>query len=223
MIPTLRLLLLTLVGGLPVAAASAVPSLWPAPLLYLLAVATLVVIDWRITPKPKSLEVARINEAKLSIGVPNRIAVAVHNSSSRPLQLEVRDEFPIDFPSDTLIMRAALDPGATEELVYHVRPLRRGDYRFGDINIRYLSALGTFKRQMRVPFDELVKVYPNVLDIRKYDLLARRGMLVELGLRTTKIFGAGTEFERLRDYTPDDEFRRIQLESDSTARQAYFY
>jgi uncharacterized protein (DUF58 family) len=39
--------------------------------------------------------------------------------------------------------------------------------------------------------------------------MARKGLLTEMGLRHTRTLGAGTEFERLRDYTPDDEWRRI--------------
>ncbi len=62
-----------------------------------------------------------------------------------------------------------------------------------------------------------MRVYPNVLDVRKYDLLARKGLLTELGLRNAKVFGSGTEFERLRDYTTDDEFRRINWKA--TARR----
>jgi uncharacterized protein (DUF58 family) len=77
--------------------------------------------------------------------------------------------------------------------------------------------LGTFTRQARYPAQAAVKVYPNVLDVRKYDLLARKGLLYELGLRQARIFGMGTEFERLREYNTDDEFRRINWKA--TARR----
>jgi uncharacterized protein (DUF58 family) len=63
-----------------------------------------------------------------------------------------------------------------------------------------------------------VKVYPNLVDVRKYDLLLRKNRLWELGLRNAKIFGSGTEFERLRDYQPDDEYRRINWKA--TARRS---
>jgi uncharacterized protein (DUF58 family) len=41
--------------------------------------------------------------------------------------------------------------------------------------------------------------------------------LQELGLRQARMFGEGTEFERLRDYLPDDEYRRINWKA--TARR----
>jgi uncharacterized protein (DUF58 family) len=38
-----------------------------------------------------------------------------------------------------------------------------------------------------------------------------------MGLRHSRLFGQGTEFERLRDYQPDDDFRRINWKA--TARK----
>ena len=209
MIPSRRLLILLLLGIVPVVAAAVRGNLWLIVFLYLALIAGFVYLDWRFTPKPTTLEIARINEPKLSIGVPNKITLALHNGSDRTLNMTLRDEFPLDFPSDALYLNTKLAPDEVQELEYHVRPLKRGDYRFGNINVRYGSALGSFIRQTAIPFEEVVKVYPNVMDVRKYDMLARKGMLFELGLRSAKVYGSGTEFERLRDYTPDDEFRRI--------------
>jgi uncharacterized protein (DUF58 family) len=62
-----------------------------------------------------------------------------------------------------------------------------------------------------------VKVYPNLLEVRRYDLLLHRNRLQEMGLRHTRMFGEGTEFERLREYMPDDEYRRIDW--NATARR----
>lgn len=80
-----------------------------------------------------------------------------------------------------------------------------------------MSTLKTFVRQARYPAAAPVKVYPNVLDVRKYDLLARKGLLFELGLRAARVYGQGNEFERLREYNTDDEFRRINWKA--TARR----
>ena len=54
-----------------------------------------------------------------------------------------------------------------------------------------------------------VKVYPNLLDVRRYEMLARRGRLFELGLKNARRLGTGTEFERLREYMPGDDYRQV--------------
>src|SRR5262249_42806038 len=97
------------------------------------------------------------------------------------------------------------------------RPPRRGDYQFGNLHLRWNSILGLLRRQATFPAVAPVKVYPNLVDVKKYDLLLRKNRLWELGLRTTRIFGSGTEFERLRDYLPDDEYRRVNWKA--TARR----
>jgi uncharacterized protein (DUF58 family) len=70
-----------------------------------------------------------------------------------------------------------------------------------------------------VAAEEPVKVYPNLLDVRRYDLLLRRNRLQELGLRHSRMFGQGTEFERLREYLPDDEYRRINWKATARRRR----
>lgn len=217
MIPTFRLLLFLLLGSLIVAGSVQAPALIWLALVYLLAVAALVAADYLVTPKPAELELERINDSKLSLGAENLVTLLVSNRSRRPLRFTLRDEFPHQFGSSATFLHGQVAPFELYETQYHLRPLQRGDYRFGDINMRYPSALRTFVRQARYPAEAAVKVYPNVLDVRKYDLLARKGLLEELGLRASRQFGSGTEFERLREYNTDDEFRRINWKA--TARR----
>ncbi len=65
MIPSRRLLGLLLFGLVPVVAAASNDRLWIIVFVYLLLLTGLVAFDWRITPKPAAIEVARINESKL--------------------------------------------------------------------------------------------------------------------------------------------------------------
>ncbi len=220
MIPTPRLLVLLLVGAVVVGGASFAPALTLVAILYFVALLALVITDVVLTPGPDQIETERIVEPKLSLGVDNLIVIALNNRSARSIHFELRDEYPDPFPVDQTFVRGTIDPLSRTDASYHVRPLARGDYSFGAINLRYRSTLGMFRRQMRresSPETTAIRVYPNVLDVRKYDLLARKGLLMELGLRNVRANGTGTEFERLRDYTPDDEFRRINWKA--TARR----
>jgi len=217
MLPTPRLLTLLLLGAVVVAGASfAQPLTWLA-VLFFLTLLGLIIVDFLISTKPDQIGVQRINETKLSLGAPNLIMIQLTNESPRVVRFKLRDEYPYQFRADTDIGTGTLPALGETEIRYHVTPVQRGDYEWGAINLRYRSTLGTFLRQARYPAPTAVRVYPNVLDVRKYDLLARKGLLTELGLRNAKVFGSGTEFERLRDYTPDDEFRRINWKA--TARR----
>src|SRR5207248_6634989 len=83
--------------------------------------------------------------------------------------------------------------------------------------LRYRSAPGLFDRQHAYPIERDVRVYPNLLDLRRYELLVRRRLELEAGTRVARRYGAGTELERLREYVPDDELRRVNWKA--TARR----
>lgn len=217
MIPTVRGILLLLMAAPIIAAGIWAPPLeWVAALYAVIAVG-LLVLDWRLAGHIAQFDVTREHDTRLSLGADNPIRLTLRNRSRRPVTFWVRDEPPDAFEIETRILNGEVQPRATWDAVYTVRPLRRGDYQFGDLNLRWLGPLRLVLRQGRVAAAEPVKVYPNLLDIRRYDLLLQRNRLQEMGLRHTRMYGEGTDFESLREYLPDDDFRRIDWKA--TARR----
>lgn len=217
-IPERRALLLLLLPALFLAASDAVPGLLYVFLVFLGVAIALIATDLVVSPRCSDFDVARVHDARLSMWVSNPIEIVVHNRASRATDVRVRDELPASFAfeGESRIMRAHLEPGEEVALAYHVRPSRRGDYVFGDLHMRWPSLLGLFVFQMTCLKGEPVKVYPNLLGVREYELLVRRGQAGQLGLRLSQQFGEGNEFAQLRDYLPDDDYRRIDWKA--TAR-----
>lgn len=187
---------------------------------WLLFCCALLIADWRISPQRHDWRILRTHEKRLSLAVDNPITVDVTlRRGGRPLRVWLRDEPPPSFRRnpDSPLLEATVVPRQLTQLRYEVNPPRRGDYRFGDIHLRWTTFLGLWRRQATFAAADGVKVYPNLVDVRKYDLLLRKNRLWELGLRNTRLRGAGSEFERLRDYLPDDEYRRINWKA--TARR----
>jgi len=219
---TVRGYLLVLAAAPLIAAATWLPlALWAAAGLLLIVIAALIA-DAQLMPKARDWRLVRRHDARLSLAAQNRIAVQIElltQAGERATSLWLRDTPPPTFHLDRSepLLTASAPPGDRVELCYHVWPPRRGDYAFGDLYLRWESPLGLLRRQARFAATAPVKVYPNLVDVHKYDLLMRRNRLWELGLRSTRLIGAGNEFERLRDYTPDDEYRRINWKA--TARR----
>ena len=101
-------------------------------------------------------------------------------------------------------------------MTYHVRPGRRGLYELGDHHLRWKTPLGLWWRQVRVASRHPVRVYPDVQAVRTYELLARQSLENRL-VRTVRLRGGENEFEALRDYQRDDDYRAIDWKA--TARR----
>ncbi len=218
--PTFRLLVLTLLTAIPVALTVRQPNFIWLAVLWLLLVSAVLLADWHLTPTPNDWQVSRNHDDRLSLAALNQITVHVRlRSGFRPTPLWLRDETPpsFDIASEERILRTVVRPSKESTVSYHLRPPRRGDYQFGDTHLRWGSMLGLLRRQASFATAVSVKVYPNLVDVKKYDLVVKRNRLWELGLRSARIFGNGSDFERLREYQPDDEYRRINWKA--TARR----
>jgi uncharacterized protein (DUF58 family) len=184
---------------------------------YLLLLIGLFIADYRLAGPIGRFDLRREHDNRLSLGAENLIRLSLRHHGRQPITFWLRDEPPEQFQIEKRILSGTAVPRVTWEDGYHVRPLRRGDYQFGALNLRWLGPLGLVTRQGRLDAANPVKVYPNLLDVRRYDLFLRRNRLQELGLRHSRQFGEGSEFERLREYLPDDEYRRINWKA--TARR----
>jgi uncharacterized protein (DUF58 family) len=218
-VPTGRLFCLLLLaapfgaaGGSLVLAAAAIVT------LALFAAAT----DWLLAGDGRRVRARRVlGSDKLSLGAWNPVQLELANGTARPQRVVVRDIAPPRFLVDvpTPVFKIRLAAGATDTLSYRVRPPQRGDATFGDLYVRIDGPLGLVRRAYRqAGSSQAVRVYPSLRELRRYDLLVRRGLEVQPQGRPVRIAGASTEFERVREYLPDDEFRRINWKA--TARRA---
>ena len=169
----------------------------------------LAFVDWRRTPRLDERDVRRVAEPQLSIGAPNRVAVTVHNPFARDLRIRVRDDVPVSFRVDHREAALEIPAGGDASLSYVARPRYRGSFRFGDIHLRSVGPFDLVERQSAARAAAPANVYPDLREIRRYDITTRRGLAYDAGQRRARIPGAGSVFERLREYEPDDDPRSI--------------
>ena len=75
--------------------------------------------------------------------------------------------------------------------------------------MRVEGPLGLAARQRTRAEPSVLRVLPPFKSRDEAELRINRARILEVGLRSAQGRGAGTEFDQLREYTPDDEFRRI--------------
>jgi len=190
---------LILVAALPLALAEVTPAFVTLAALVLVAALALAIVDFRATPSPSTIPIERVAEPQLSIGVGNRVAVRLRNPFALPLRATVRDTVPPSFDVDRRTAELVVGPGLAAETTYAARPRHRGSFRFGDVHVRLRGPLDLLQRQGRVPADAPANVYPDLQEIRRYEVSLRRGLAYDAGQRRARIPGAGSLFERLRE------------------------
>ncbi len=208
MVPTPLLMTILLVAT-PLIGLAAYDARLPALGLGIMAAALVVaVIDNIISSQTTPVQVERLAPEVLSLGAANRIEIEVRSRCSRPLQIAVKDDPPPQFRTSKRTTKLRLPAFGAQRLSYTTTPHQRGDFSFGNLHIRVRSRLRLSRWQHTIPAAAAVRVFPNLQEVRKWEALARRGRLADMGLRT-RARGQGTEFESLREYLPDDDFRRI--------------
>jgi uncharacterized protein (DUF58 family) len=160
---------------------------------------------WRATRFGR-LAVRRERPARLSLGVDNEIVLVLDNQSRVRLRLAVRDEVPPGFRADPIIQHAVVPALGQARLPYRLLPTQRGNFAFGDVSVRCRGPLGL-----------ALQVYPNLLEVRRYEALVRTTLVRAGGYRAKRLPGAGREFSHYRDYTPDDDYRQVSWKA--TARR----
>jgi uncharacterized protein (DUF58 family) len=217
MVPSRRLLW---VGAALLGAAIGV-SLWglqQAWVALALVVLTISLGDAFAATRLPTPAVVRRVPASLAVGVRTEVVMRVANGAPRSVRLELLDHHPASFEREGPPHALALGAGQWTELRYQVRPVARGEARFGRTELRLSSPCGLWQSKRFSGEAQTVRVYPNFRALAKYTLLATDHRLSQIGVLQVRRRGEGTEFHQLREYRQGDPQRAIDWKA--TARTA---
>lgn len=205
-IPTVRLAALCVLAALIVAVLP-----WASwPVVAAIAIIALVsLLDWIRTPSPRKVHIER----DFPVSVPQKqvatLSWAVTNNAKRTLTLWFADELAPSMNARTRRFCVRVPAGATVHTETTIQPERRGLHEPTELVVRVGSPWLLVARQMPVRLPAAIKVFPPFDSRKQAELLIERARVLEAGLRSVRGRGGGTEFEQLREYTVDDDTRRI--------------
>lgn len=189
-------------------------SRWFGPLLILDAlVGVVAVIDLITLPRQRSFAVSRELNRVASLGKEQHVQLLVTNTSKQERFVVVRDNVPEDLVAEPDEFTFTMAPRSRLQVDYRLRSKRRGAFHLTETCLRARSRFGLWTRILTYDVRSTLNVYPDMQQLREYALLARRNRLNLMGLRRSRRVGQDNEFERLRDYTLDDNFKRIDWRS----------
>jgi uncharacterized protein (DUF58 family) len=220
MLFTLRFIILIALGIIPILLAwSPAWSKWYL-LGWNLVCLSLAFIDYYRTEDAEQFEIVRKLSKRFIIGEENEVQIELSSSFKRQISLQVKDEYPpeLELRGERLLTTIIpLRARRSTILNYNLFAGARGDYRFGDLVLRWTSPWGLVTKQSRIKAAQSVKVYPNLSPAKQQELLAYRNRALQLGIRRMRLKGQGREFESLRDYVRGDALRHISWSA--TARR----
>jgi uncharacterized protein (DUF58 family) len=172
----------------------------------------MMVDGWRV--KPLRVQVKRELPQRLSIGRDNPVMLAVTSANTDAI-IQIRDYYPAEFGVSTQTLSATVPVNTTQELTYTVHPSGRGEFSWGNIQVRQLGSWGLAWHDWQIPQSLSVKVYPDLVGLRS--LTIRLTLQSSGSIRQSRRMGVGTEFAELRNYRTGDDLRFIDWKA--TARR----
>jgi len=154
---------------------------------------------------------------RLSNGDENDIYIHLKNNYNFQAYLRIIDEAPFQFQYRNLNFRFKINSKNEKTISYQLRPVKRGEYEFGALNIFVSGNIGFTSRRFRFDQNKVVAVYPSYLQLRKYELMAISNRLSELGIKKIRKIGHALEFEQIKEYVQGDDIRTINWKA--TARK----
>jgi len=163
--------------------------------------------------KDNAIEVSREEIQKLSVGRDNSIALKI--TSKNKAIARIRDAYPSEFQVDKDTVEIELPANSVSEQTYIIYPDRRGEYEWGNIQVRQLGKLGLAWRDWKVAAVQKVRVYPDLIGLK--ELAVRLSIENSGAMRQARRLGSGTEFAELREYRTGEDIRLINWKA--TARR----
>ena len=179
----------------------------------------LAIVDLISLPRTRDFSASRRMERVASLNKPHNVTLTVvhHRNRRRKMQVWVRDDMPDPFVATPAQTDLRISGRCRALVAYKFIAQRRGAFSLEAVHLRVRSRWGLWQRQFSCPATSVVHVYPDMVQLAEYAVLARTNRLSLIGVRRSRKIGQDHDFERLRDYAMDDNYKHIDWRA--TARR----
>ena len=188
-----------------------------APIAFYTLLLLLVLDIALLYRRREGLYAHRNTPERLSNGDDNEIGIYLESRYRFPARVGVIDEVPIQFQRRDLQFQTQLPAGGKTTLTYGLRPVKRGEYAFGQIRLYAQTPLALVQRRFTVGTPVTLPVYPSFIRLHTYELMAVSQRLADFGAKRLRRLGHSMEFDQIKQYIPGDDYRTLNWKA--TARQ----
>ncbi len=177
------------------------------------ALLALAAVDYLLAPNPGALTVSRAHPGAVTMGHESNVEWVVARSKRRlglwSGVVWLADDLAPSLRADTRRVKMKVASGGSTSTRVRIRPTRRGRFAPSEMTLRCSGPAGLVIKQRRRSVRSTLRVLPQFRSAKEAELALHRARLLEVGLRSARGRGGGTDFDCLRELTPDDETRRV--------------
>lgn len=166
-------------------------------------------VDGLRAPAPGSLRIRRELPGVIPLDGTATLRWEVRNSHGHPVQVTIADALAPSLRAERRRVVLRLPARGTVRAETGLNPSRRGRFTLSEVTVRVEGPWRLVARQGSVTVPDVLRVYPPFHSREEAELRIDRARILEVGLRSAQGRGGGTEFESLREYSIDDEYRKI--------------
>jgi uncharacterized protein (DUF58 family) len=169
-------------------------------------------VDW-VMAQRTPMDVQRFLPHSFTQGIPAIVEFRIRNFASHTVRIEIIDQAPTEFFPLPEKLETELHKNSSTTLNYETQSNERGEFFWKPFYFCTTGRLGLARCIRKLGPLSSIKVFPR-LRIEsgvQFEVARRRQAL--LGQRWIRRLGEGREFESLRTYTRDDDYRWIDWKS----------
>lgn len=168
----------------------------------------LSILDWQLTKPTMKYQIKYEILPAYSLNLPYSIPILISTVFSFRRVL-IGFDYSSDIEYHNQFQKVVLKKSSPTLVSLNFKFLNRGDISVPPISLRHLSVLWLWTMQRRFDPNLTANVHITLDPLNKIKLISTRRKLQNIGARTALKHGQSKEFDQLRDYLPDDEFRII--------------
>ncbi len=193
--------------------------LFPIAALLFYVLLVLVLVETVALYRMKGFHGERLLPEKFSNSDDNVVMLNFENAYNFKIHLQIIDEIPVQFQKRDFLKALQLNSRKSKSYDYLLRPNKRGEYIFGSLNCFVSSPIRLVKRRFQFQKEQMVKVYPSFIQMKKYDFLSVDSNSRNFGLKKVRRIGHSMEFEQIKEYVKGDDVRDINWKSTAKHNQ----
>ncbi len=146
-------------------------------------------------------------------------AFRITNRSAYELVVELRQMWPDSIEAKTDSIEIAVQAGEVVEAALMATPRVRGTLQVPPAEVEVRRRGDWARHRWTLGDGAVVRVFPSLSGMSEYEALRRHHAFSAAGMHRQRLVGSGREYDQLRDYLPDDDFRDINWKATARNRR----